>query len=119
MPTVRLRAAAEYPPSSQKLFEAIAACVPVVAADLPGMACVVRAHDLGELCDPTSPASVAEGIRRVLAASPEERAATRARILRLAHDRYNWGAQLATLFGIYAELAPVPAGRAEASETVA
>ena len=32
----------------------------------------------------------------------------RAHVLDVAHERYNWGAQLATLFGLYRELAPAP-----------
>ena len=41
----------------QKLFESMAAGVPVVASDLPGMAPIVRATGAGVLCDPTSPAT--------------------------------------------------------------
>ena len=40
----------------QKLFESMAAGVPVVASDLPGMASIVRATGAGILCNPTSPA---------------------------------------------------------------
>ena len=89
----------------QKLFEAITAGVPVVASDLPGMAAVVNATGVGTLCDPTSPASIAAGIRRLLEPSPAERAALRAHVLRVGHEQYNWGAQLDTLFGLYRELA--------------
>ena len=45
----------------QKLWEAMAAGVPVVASDLPGMASVVTSTGCGVLCDPTSPASIACG----------------------------------------------------------
>jgi len=88
----------------QKLFEAIAAGVPVVASDLPGMAAIVREIDAGLLCDPTSPASIATAVRELLAESPPARAARRARILAAAHDRYNWAAQVAVLHGLYREL---------------
>ena len=37
----------------QKLWEAMAAGVPVVASDLPGMASVVQPAGCGVLCDPT------------------------------------------------------------------
>jgi glycosyltransferase involved in cell wall biosynthesis len=93
----------------QKLFEAIAAGVPVVASDLPGMASIVTANGLGVLCDPTDPSAIAAGIRRLVDLPPDERAALRARILQVAHDRYAWGAQARTLFDLYAELAPRPA----------
>ena len=59
----------------QKLWEAMAAGVPVVAADLPGMAAVVEPEQLGVLCDPTSPGSIAEGLRRILQRGAEGRAA--------------------------------------------
>ena len=92
----------------QKLFEAIAAGVPVVASDLPGMAGIVRAAGAGELCDPTSPSSIASAIRAVVDRPAVERAAGRARILRAAHDRYNWETEAAGLFDLYRELAPTP-----------
>jgi glycosyltransferase involved in cell wall biosynthesis len=88
----------------QKLFEAIAAEVPVVAADLPGIAAVVRSTGTGVLIDSTSPPAIAIGIRDVLTATPEERAAYRARARAAADERYNWEAQLAALFGVYDRL---------------
>jgi glycosyltransferase involved in cell wall biosynthesis len=88
----------------QKLWEALAAGVPVVASDLPGMAEVVRETGAGYLCDPTSPTSIAAALRRVLEASPEERAVLRARALRAAHERYNWETQAKVLLGVYAGL---------------
>ena len=101
----------------QKLFEAIAAGVPVVASDLPGMAAIVRESGIGELCDPTSPDSIAEAIRRVLDRPAADRAAMRAHILDVARERYNWGAQLSTLFGLYRELAPAPVAHEAPAET--
>ena len=85
----------------QKLWEAIAAGVPVVASDLPGMAEVVRATGAGVVCDPTSPAAIADAVRSILEASPEDRAAFRERALTAAHDRYNWETQAETLLAIY------------------
>jgi glycosyltransferase involved in cell wall biosynthesis len=90
----------------QKLWEAIAAGVPVVASDLPGMADVVRELDCGVLVDPTDPGDIARGIRRVLEAPPEERASMRMRAWRGGQERYNWESEVATLVGLYRELAP-------------
>ena len=88
----------------QKLFESIAAGVPVVASDLPGMADVVRSSGTGVLCDPTDPASIAAGIREVLAATPEEAAERRARILAVARERYTWERQAEVLLAVYRSL---------------
>jgi glycosyltransferase involved in cell wall biosynthesis len=91
-----------------KLFECLAAGVPVVASDLPGMRSVVLADPaapLGELCDPTDPASIAAAIRRILDLAPDERAALRARCLRAAHERWNWETESTKLIGLYEDLA--------------
>src|SRR3954452_20913548 len=88
----------------QKLFESLAAGVPVVASDLPGMAPIVRSTDAGVLCDPTSPASIAAAITTIVTAEPAERDAIRERALRAAHERYNWEAQVGTLFSVYGDL---------------
>jgi glycosyltransferase involved in cell wall biosynthesis len=99
----------------QKLFEAMAAGVPVVASDLPGMAPIVQATGAGVLCDPTSPASIAAAIRHIVDAPPDEREAMRARALRAAHERYNWETQVETLLALYRELVPPPAVRPDPS----
>ena len=92
----------------QKLFEALAAGVPVVASDLPGMADIVTATGAGVVCDATSPGSIAAAVRGILAAPPADRAALRARALRAAHEQYNWEAQAETLLNLYAELGGLP-----------
>ncbi len=97
----------------QKLFESLAAGVPVVASDLPGMAEVVDTTGAGILCDPTSPAAIAAAIRTITDAPAETRETLRRTALRAAHDRYNWAAQLPTLWGVYRSLAP--AGRVAGS----
>jgi glycosyltransferase involved in cell wall biosynthesis len=88
----------------QKLFEAIAAEVPVVASDLPGMAEIVEEAGIGVLCDPTSPPAIAAGIRSLLDMDPAEQRAIRGRARTAADERYNWESQLATLFDVYARL---------------
>lgn len=88
----------------QKLFEAMAVGVPVVASDLPGMAAIVRATGSGELCDPESPASIAAALRCILEAPPETRAAYGRRALEAAHTQYNWETQLVVLGDVYARL---------------
>jgi glycosyltransferase involved in cell wall biosynthesis len=88
----------------QKLLESLAAGVPVVASNLPGMASIVRATGCGVLVDPTSPASIAQGIRTVVTAPADERAALRRKVLEAAHRDYSWESQLGTLMAVYLEL---------------
>lgn len=103
----------------QKLWEAIAAGVPVVATDMPGMAEVVRETGCGVLVDATDPTDIARGIRAIVDAPSEERRAMRERTWRAGQDRYNWEHETETLLGMYRELLGQPergrASRASAS----
>ena len=90
-----------------KLLEAMAAGVPVVASDLPGMADIVRAVGCGVLCDPTDPASLAAAIRDVVDA-PDGGAAMAARGLAAAHAEYNWETQMDKLLDLYTQLTGKP-----------
>ncbi len=91
-----------------KLFEAMAAGVPVVASDLPGMAGIVRETRCGVLCDPTSPAAIAAAVRSILEAPEAERAAYRARAIAAAHGLYSWEAQVEILLAEYGRLTGRP-----------
>jgi starch synthase len=91
-----------------KLFEAMAAGVPVVASDLPGMAGIVRETGCGVLCNPTSPAAIATAIRSILEAPDSERAAYRERSLAAAHGRYSWESQVEILLAEYGRLTGRP-----------
>ena len=96
-----------------KLFEAIAAGVPVVVSDFAAMRAIVLddpAGPLGEVCDPTSPASIAAAIERIVAAPPGDRAELRQRCLAAAHERWNWETESARLLALYGSL-----GRSEPS----
>lgn len=62
-----------------KIFEYMAAGVPILTADFPEAAGLVAAHDIGLCFDPYDPASIAAQIRR-LVAEPELAAAMRRRI---------------------------------------
>jgi len=90
-----------------KLFEAIAAGVPVVSSDFPERRRIINdpLGPLGVLVDPTDPAAIASGILEILAAPPAERAALRARCLAAAHDHWNWETESSRLVGLYADLA--------------
>jgi glycosyltransferase involved in cell wall biosynthesis len=90
-----------------KLLEAIAAGVPVVASDLPGMAPIVRAYGCGVLVDPTDPAAIAAAIRAVLDASPEQNASFQAGLAR-ARDELHWDRQMEKLLDLYGQLTGRP-----------
>ncbi len=91
-----------------KLFEALAAGVPIVASDLPGMARILRETGAGVLCDPTRPEAVAAAIRAILELPEEERRAMGDRGRRAAEERYHWTAQLAVLLAEYGRLTGRP-----------
>ncbi|MGC5584920.1 glycosyltransferase [Ornithinimicrobium sp. W1679] len=71
-----------------KLFESIHAGLPIVAADLPDTAEVVRRHGVGEVFDARTPADLAAAIRAVLADPGHYRraAVTAARELTWEHE---------------------------------
>ena len=88
----------------QKLWEAMAAGVPVVASDLPGMAPIVTSSGCGVLCDPSSATSIAAAIQTLL---DEGASGLRARGelgLQAAHETYNWEVQFEVLNGLYTRL---------------
>jgi glycosyltransferase involved in cell wall biosynthesis len=92
-----------------KLFEALAAGVPVVASDFDGLrAIVVNDPDgpLGVVCDPADPAAIAAAIRSIVEAPAEERDALRGRCLAAAHRRWNWESESAKLVELYRTLGP-------------
>ena len=91
-----------------KLFEAIAVGVPVVASDLPGMAPTVREVDAGLLVDPTDPAAIAAACRALLDEPAEAAAERRRRILSAAHATYNWETQMSRLLDEYGRLTGRP-----------
>lgn len=91
-----------------KLFEAMAAGVPVVASDLPGMAPIVTETGCGVVCDPTDPAAIAEAIRSIFAMPAAERTAMSRRALEAAAGPYSWEAQVEVLLDEYARLTGRP-----------
>jgi glycosyltransferase involved in cell wall biosynthesis len=113
--------------SPNKVFEGIAAGVPVVGSDLPGIRSVILAdpgRPLGAVADPDDPTAFAAAIRSILELAPAEAAALRARCLAAAHDRWNWETESAGLVALAAELAApaelaVPAERAAADAATA
>ena len=91
-----------------KLFEAIAVGVPVVASDLPGMAGIVAETGCGLVVDPTDATAIASALRAILDLPDADRQALHDRCLAAAHATYNWEAQAEVLFDEYARLTGKP-----------
>ena len=99
--------------SPNKLWEALAAGVPVVVRDFPELRRVVLEDPqlpLGATCDPTSPASIAAAIRAIVERPADERAALRRRCLDAAHRRWNWETEGEGLLALYRRLLPAVSG---------
>ena len=93
--------------SPNKVFEGIAAGVPVVGSDLPGIRSVILSDPgapLGAVTDPDDPAALAASIRSILDLPPTEAAALRARCLAAAHRRWNWETESAGLVALATDL---------------
>ncbi|HTC86437.1 MAG TPA: glycosyltransferase, partial [Candidatus Acidoferrum sp.] len=90
-----------------KLFECLAAGVPVVASDFPEMRRILLEDPdgpLGAVCDPIDPEAVARAIGDIVALDPAERADLRRRCLSAAGERWNWETESAKLVELYARL---------------
>ncbi|HLY15077.1 MAG TPA: glycosyltransferase, partial [Candidatus Limnocylindrales bacterium] len=90
-----------------KLFEGLAAGLPVVVSDFPEMHSIVLDDPLGPLgavCRPDDPADVARAIASIVDRPGDEQDALRARCLEAAHQRWNWETEIAGLLDLYAAL---------------
>jgi glycosyltransferase involved in cell wall biosynthesis len=88
-----------------KLFEYMAAGLPVIATDVPRWRAVLEEHDCGVSVPHGSPQRLGAAITALLDDDARARAmGERAR--RAAEERYSWETQAAVLAGLYAELLP-------------
>ena len=93
--------------SPNKLWEALAAGVPVVVSNFPEMRRVVLEDPgapLGGTCDPTSPAAIAAAIRAIVERPEADRAELKRRCLDAAHRRWNWETEGLVLTAMYQRL---------------
>ena len=89
-----------YSASSNKLFEYMAALVPVVAADLPEIRRVVETEQVGLIVDVESPESIAQAVNRLIADDLlRNQMKSRAKE---ARRRYNWDEEKQHLLAVYA-----------------
>lgn len=92
-----------------KLFECLAAGIPVVASDFPAMHRIVLddpSGPLGVVCDPASVDEVAAAVQSLLEVNSDVADALRARCLAAARSRWNWEKESAALVALYRDLAP-------------
>jgi glycosyltransferase involved in cell wall biosynthesis len=97
-----------YLSTPNKLFECLAAGIPVVVSDFPAMSEVVARHPggpLGAVCDPTRVDSVAAAIRSILELDNAAGRALRSRCLAAARTRWNWEAESVRLMALYGAVA--------------
>ena len=90
-----------------KLFEGLAAGLPVVVSDFPEMHRIVLDDPdgpLGAVCCPEDPEDVARAIQVVLDLPESAREELRARCLRAAHERWNWETEISGLVQLYRDL---------------
>jgi glycosyltransferase involved in cell wall biosynthesis len=86
-----------------KLFQYMAAGIPVVASDFPQVREVVEGSASGVVVDTRRPEAIADGIRRVLG-DPAEAAEMGTRGRAAVRDRYNWARAAAVLRSVYEAL---------------
>lgn len=84
-----------------KLFEAIAAGLPVVTGPNVEISDIVKQYNMGEICEPSDPESIAQAIETVL--DPENYATYKAGAERARED-INWRVEEAKLVALYREL---------------
>jgi glycosyltransferase involved in cell wall biosynthesis len=97
-----------YLSTPNKFLEAMAAGVPTVCSDHPGMGPIARETGCGIPVRPDDIEGIAAAIRTIVEAHPDERAAMRARALAAAHETYNWESQVQVLLDEYARLTGRP-----------
>ena len=93
-----------YLSTPNKFLEGMAAGVPTVCSDHPGMGPIARETGCGVPVDPSDIQAIAAAIRSIVDASPDDRSAMRGRALAAAHDTYNWESQVQALLEEYTRL---------------
>jgi glycosyltransferase involved in cell wall biosynthesis len=97
-----------YLSTPNKFLEAMAAGVPSVCSDHPGMGPIARETGCGIAVKPDDIDAIAAAIRTIVDAPPDERQQMRARALAAAHDTYNWESQVQALLEEYTRLTGRP-----------
>ena len=102
----------DYLSAPNKLFECLAAGVPVVASDIPAMRRIVMGdpnRPLGALCDPSRVDAIADALNSILGLSQPAGDALRARCAAAAAQWWNWQVESVILTQLYADILAAPA----------
>lgn len=86
-----------------KLFEYMAAGVPVISSDFPLWREIVDRAGCGVLVDPRDPQAIADAIRWMID-NPDEAQAMGERGRRAVMETYSWESEVGTLFKLYEQL---------------
>ena len=84
-----------------KMFEYLAAGLPIIASDFPLWRSIIEPLDCGTLVDETSPDAIAAAVSRY-ASDPDLLARHGANALKAAHGELNWATQEPNLLSAYA-----------------
>jgi glycosyltransferase involved in cell wall biosynthesis len=98
-----------------KLFQYMAAGLPIVASDFPQVREVVERSGAGVVVDARRPVEIAQALNRVLR-DPEEARRMGRRGRRAARQRYHWGVSAQELLGLYEAVLPVGAVQRSAAQ---
>lgn len=90
-----------------KMFEYMAAGLPVIASDFPYWRNIVEANDCGVCVDPLSPEAIAEAID-FFVKNPDVAMRKGENGRKAVSEKYNWGEEEKKLFDLYADLIDSP-----------
>ncbi|CAB3900991.1 hypothetical protein LMG26846_04507 [Achromobacter insuavis] len=88
-----------------KMFEYMAAGVPILASDFPLWRGILESSGTGYCVDPLDPNAIADAIESMLSMSPEQRQAIRLACYKAAKDTYNWRNEEVKLLATYNAIA--------------
>jgi len=91
-----------------KLFESIAAELPIISSDFPERRRIILDKELGPLgavCDPSNSSAIAQAIADITMGDVEVALAIRRRLRKAAATRWNWQSQAKKLIRFYQQVA--------------
>jgi glycosyltransferase involved in cell wall biosynthesis len=90
-----------------KLFEYMAAGLPVLSSDYPGWPDIVKDNGIGLTCDPADAEAIA-GLMRQILADPDRAQAMGSYAREAVVTRYSWKGEAEKLIDLYRKLLPAP-----------